>query len=72
MYIRKQVRRDTFGIVSFGQGTAASEAGEFSEVYGLEVVRVPTNRPSARRDLGAYMFADTASKHAQLVYLVRF
>lgn len=52
------------------QGTAATEALEFSEVYGLEVVRVPTNRPSRRRDLGAYLFLDSAAKYDQLVYLV--
>jgi len=39
-------------------------------VYGLEVVRVPTNRPSQRRDLGAYLFLDPAAKYDQLVYLV--
>ena len=31
-------------------GTALTEAGEFSEIYGLEVVVVPTNVPIARAD----------------------
>ncbi len=31
-------------------GTALTEAGEFSEIYGLEVVIVPTNVPIARAD----------------------
>ncbi|PHO05763.1 preprotein translocase subunit SecA [Rhodobacteraceae bacterium 4F10] len=31
-------------------GTAATEAEEFSEIYGLGVVEVPTNRPIARID----------------------
>jgi len=31
-------------------GTAATEAEEFSEIYGLGVVEVPTNRPIARVD----------------------
>ncbi len=30
-------------------GTAATEAEEFMEIYGLGVVEVPTNRPVARR-----------------------
>ncbi len=31
-------------------GTAATEAEEFSRIYGLEVVTVPTNRPMVRQD----------------------
>ena len=31
-------------------GTALTEAEEFSEIYGLGVVEVPTNRPIARLD----------------------
>ena len=31
-------------------GTAATEADEFREIYGLGVVEVPTNRPVARQD----------------------
>ena len=31
-------------------GTAMTEAEEFSEIYGLGVVEVPTNRPIARED----------------------
>ncbi len=31
-------------------GTAATEAEEFAEIYGLGVVEVPTNRPIARAD----------------------
>ncbi|MFQ5517558.1 MAG: preprotein translocase subunit SecA [Acidimicrobiia bacterium] len=31
-------------------GTAATEAGEFQEIYGLRVVEVPTNEPVARAD----------------------
>jgi preprotein translocase subunit SecA len=31
-------------------GTASTEAGEFAEIYGLEVVEVPTNRNMVRND----------------------
>ena len=31
-------------------GTAMTEAGEFSEIYKLEVVDMPTNRPISRKD----------------------
>jgi len=32
-------------------GTAMTEAGEFREIYGLEVVAIPTNKPIRREDL---------------------
>lgn len=32
-------------------GTAETEAGEFWEIYKLDVVSIPTNRPIARKDL---------------------
>lgn len=31
-------------------GTAVTEAGEFWEIYKLDVVEIPTNRPMARKD----------------------
>ena len=31
-------------------GTAMTEAGEFSEIYGLSVVAIPTNQPVTRKD----------------------
>ncbi len=31
-------------------GTAMTEAGEFSEIYGLSVVAIPTNKPITRTD----------------------
>ena len=31
-------------------GTAVTEAGEFWEIYKLDVVEIPTNRPIARKD----------------------
>ena len=32
-------------------GTALTEENEFREIYGMDVVEVPTNRPIARKDL---------------------
>src|SRR5690606_30073346 len=31
-------------------GTAVTEAGEFWEIYKMDVVEIPTNRPIARHD----------------------
>ena len=32
-------------------GTASTEADEFNEIYGLQIVSIPTNKPRARKDL---------------------
>lgn len=39
-----------YGKISGMTGTADTEASEFSKIYGLEVVVIPTNRPVARAD----------------------
>jgi preprotein translocase subunit SecA len=43
-------------------GTAAEVAGELRAVYGVRVVRLPTNRPLLRRDLGGALARDEAAK----------
>jgi preprotein translocase subunit SecA len=47
-------------------GTAATEAREFQEVYGLKVVHVPTNRPVRRVDHGDRVFSDMDGKYAAI------
>ena len=39
-----------YGKLSGMTGTAVTEAGEFWEIYKLDVVEIPTNRPIARKD----------------------
>ncbi len=39
-----------YGKISGMTGTADTEAAEFTKIYGLEVVVIPTNRPVARKD----------------------
>ena len=48
-------------------GTAVTEAGEFFEIYGLEVVEVPTNRPIARIDQDDVIYVDEDAKFDALV-----
>jgi preprotein translocase subunit SecA len=48
-------------------GTAVTEAGEFYEIYKLEVVEVPTNRPIARMDEGDLVYVDEDAKYEALV-----
>lgn len=43
-------------------GTASTEAEEFSKIYHLEVVSVPTNRPSQRKDLQDEIYKTETAK----------
>ncbi len=43
-------------------GTAETSAEEFARVYGLEVVVIPTNKPSQRQDLNDLIFQTEAGK----------
>jgi len=43
-------------------GTAETEAEEFSKIYGLEVVVVPTNRPMIRSDFADLVYASREGK----------
>ena len=48
-------------------GTAATEAEEFSEIYGLGVVEVPTNKPIARVDEDDQVFRTGEEKYGAMV-----
>jgi preprotein translocase subunit SecA len=43
-------------------GTAMTEAAEFSRIYDLDVVQVPTNRPNTRVDINDQIYLDEQSK----------
>ena len=47
-------------------GTAITEEGEFVEIYGLQVVVIPTNEPIARMDEGDVVYVDEDHKFAAL------
>jgi preprotein translocase subunit SecA len=44
-------------------GTADTEAYEFQQIYGLEVVVIPTHRPMIRKDLGDLVYLTAAEKY---------
>ncbi len=48
-------------------GTAETEATEFSQIYGLEVVVVPTNRPVRRVDTNDAIYKTRREKYASIV-----
>lgn len=43
-------------------GTAVTEAGEFWEIYKLDVVEIPTNRPISRKDYDDLIYKTTREK----------
>ena len=55
-------------------GTAETEAGELWDIYKLDVVTIPTNRPIARRDLNDRVYSTKKEKYkaviAEIVKLV--
>ena len=48
-------------------GTAMTEENEFREIYGLDVVEVPTNKPMIRKDWPDRIFTDEKAKFAAIV-----
>ncbi len=51
-------------------GTALTEEEEFREIYGLDVVEVPTNKPMIRVDHPDRIFTDESSKFRAIIELV--
>jgi preprotein translocase subunit SecA len=52
-------------------GTALTEADEFADIYGLDVVEVPTNRPMARADDDDEVYRSVDEKFKAIVKLIR-
>ena len=48
-------------------GTAETEAGEFWEIYELEVVVIPTNRPIARDDREDFVYKTNREKYNAVI-----
>ena len=48
-------------------GTATTEETEFQEIYKLDVVEIPTNRPVARKDLQDVVYRTEAGKFRAVV-----
>ena len=52
-------------------GTADTEAYEFQEIYGLETVVIPANRPSKRDDQLDRVYKTTPEKYAAAIQDIR-
>ena len=51
-------------------GTAMTEAGEFSEIYALEVMAIPTNRDVARIDYDDEVYRTSAERDEAVIALI--
>ncbi len=56
-----------YGKLSGMTGTALTEAMEFGDIYGLEVIEIPTNRPVARLDEDDEVYRSTREKYDAMI-----
>ncbi|MRJ03096.1 MAG: preprotein translocase subunit SecA [Epsilonproteobacteria bacterium] len=52
-------------------GTAQTEAAEFAEIYGLEVISIPTNKPVIRKDHDDLIFKSEREKFEAVVRKIK-
>jgi preprotein translocase subunit SecA len=60
-----------YGKLSGMTGTADTEAFEFQQIYGLEVVVVPTHRPMVRQDHSDLVYLSQKDKYAAIIEDIR-
>ena len=48
-------------------GTAATEESEFREIYNLDVIEIPTNRPVIRKDYDDYVYTTAKGKYHAVI-----
>ncbi len=61
----------TYQKISGMTGTADTEAYEFQQIYGLEVVVIPTNQLVIRRDLGDQVYLTKKAKFEAIVMNIK-
>jgi preprotein translocase subunit SecA len=60
-----------YGKLAGMTGTADTEAYEFQQIYGLETVVIPTNRPMIRRDENDQIYRTAQEKYAAIIADIR-
>ncbi|HEY5682311.1 MAG TPA: preprotein translocase subunit SecA, partial [Sulfuricaulis sp.] len=60
-----------YGKLAGMTGTADTEAFEFQQIYGLEVVVVPTHRLMIRQDMADQIYRTAGEKHAAILADIR-
>ncbi|MBL8575382.1 MAG: preprotein translocase subunit SecA [Hyphomicrobiaceae bacterium] len=52
-------------------GTASTEADEFMDIYGLEVIEIPTHRPISRADEDDEVYRTVEEKYVAIIELIK-
>ena len=52
-------------------GTALTESEELMEIYGLNVIEIPTNKPMIRKDLNDQIYKTSEEKYSAVLNLVQ-
>ena len=60
-----------YGKLSGMTGTALTEEEEFREIYGLDVVEIPTNRPMIRKDAPDVVYTTVRGKYKAIVEQIK-
>ncbi|WP_281985608.1 preprotein translocase subunit SecA [Azonexus hydrophilus] len=60
-----------YGKLAGMTGTADTEAYEFQQIYALETVVIPTNRPMSRKDMNDLVYKTMDEKNAAIVADIR-
>lgn len=60
-----------YGKLAGMTGTADTEAFEFQQIYGLDTVVIPTNKPMVRKDMGDLVYLTAQEKYAAIVQDIR-
>jgi preprotein translocase subunit SecA len=60
-----------YGKLAGMTGTADTEAYEFHQIYGLETVVIPTNRPMIRKDMNDQVYRTAPEKYAAVIADIR-
>ncbi|MCE1181779.1 MAG: preprotein translocase subunit SecA, partial [Rhodocyclales bacterium] len=60
-----------YGKLAGMTGTADTEAYEFQQIYSLETVVIPTNRPMSRKDMNDLVYKTADEKHTAIIADIR-
>jgi preprotein translocase subunit SecA len=52
-------------------GTATTEAGEFKQIYKLDVLEIPTNKPCVRDDLNDEIYMTEREKYSAILNMIK-
>lgn len=59
-----------YGKLSGMTGTAMTEEAEFNQIYGLDVIEIPTNKPMIRKDLPDVVYKTEKAKFEAVIQVI--